>query len=40
MKKVLSLALVLMMLLTSFAFAEEGYSGTITISLYAQTGVE
>ncbi len=40
MKKVLSLALVLMMLLTSFAFAEEGYSGTITISLYAQTGVK
>ena len=40
MKKVLSLVLALMMLLTSFAYAEDGYSGTITISLYAQTGVK
>ena len=40
MKKVLALALTLMMLLGSFAFAEEGYSGTVTISLYSATGVE
>lgn len=40
MKKVMSLVLALMMLLSTFAFADDGYSGTITISLYAQTGVE
>ncbi len=40
MKKVLALALALMMLLGSFAFAEEDFSGTINISLYSATGVE
>ena len=40
MKKVLALALTLMLLLGSFAFAEEGYSGTVTISVYSSTGVE
>lgn len=40
MKKVLSLVLALMMLLSVCAFAEEDFSGTITISLYSATGVE
>lgn len=40
MKKVLALALALMMLLSVFAFAEEDFSGTITVSLYSSTGTE
>ncbi len=40
MKKVLALALALMMLFSMTAFAEEDFSGTITISLYSQVGVE
>ena len=41
MKKVLALVLALMMLLgIASAFAEEDFSGTITISVYSNTGVQ
>ena len=39
MKKVLALALALMMLLSAAAFAED-FSGTVNISLYSAPGVE
>ena len=39
MKKVLALVLALMMLLgVATAFAEDDFSGTITISVYSTTG--
>ena len=40
MKKVFALVLALALLVPGFAFAEDDFSGTITISLYASTGVQ